>query len=227
VSAPGYDAVVFDMDGVLVERSPSWVFDEAARAAFTTFGAEASEAEYEAVRSLSVLDDGVAEDIAERHGLQFGSIWAAREGLAAINQVRAVETGEKTPYDGASVLADLDLPAGVVSNNSQTAVEILLRRFGFDEHLDTWYGLQPTVEDARNSKPATTYLDRALADLGADHALYVGDRATDVQAARNAGIDGAFVHREFNDEEEFDTPPAHEFEELHELLDVLDGRGAD
>ena len=223
MSAAAYDAVLFDMDGVLVERSPSWVFDEAAADAFTTFETEPTEAEYEAVRSLAVLEDGVADDIAGRHGLQFGSIWAAREGLAAINQVRAVEAGEKTPYDGAEVLAELDRPAGVVSNNSQTAVEILLRRFGFHEHLDTWYGLQPTVEDAGNSKPSTTYLDRALSDLGADHALYVGDRATDVRAARNAGIDGAFVHREFNEDEEFDTPPAHEFEDLHGLLDVLDG----
>ncbi|PSQ56899.1 hypothetical protein BRD18_08210 [Halobacteriales archaeon SW_7_71_33] len=213
-----YDAVVFDMDGVLVERSPSWVFDEATVGAFETFDVEPREEDHDVLRSLGRLSETEVGRFERRYDVSADSLWAARESLAAINQLRAIETGEKCPYDGALATLDaLDMPMGVVSNNSQQAVEMILRLFDFDVHLCSWYGLQPSIADAAHSKPDPRYLRRVLADLETDTAIYVGDRATDVSAAHRAGIDSVFVHRKFNDEETFETPPTYEVDSVREL----------
>lgn len=221
----GYDAVIFDMDGVLIERSPSWVFDEATRDAFAAFDLEPEDEDYNSLRSLSFIGNGGAKSLEERYGVSIDSLWAARESFASVNQMRAIERGEKTLYDDALSTVDaIDAPMGVVSNNSQQAVDHILRRFGFGERFRAWYGLQPTLEDAARSKPDPTYLRRVLDDLEAETGVYVGDRASDVAAAHRAGIDSAFVHREFNTDEEFDDPPTYELDRVGELLEKLDGR---
>ncbi len=214
-----YEAVVFDMDGVLIERSPAWVFDEATQGAFDTFDIDPEEEDYESLRYLSwVNEDGGGDHLRDRYGVGVESLWAVRESLASINQIRAIERGEKTLYPDAMETVDaIDLPMGVVSNNSQQAVEHILRRFGFSERFRSWYGLQPTLDDAARSKPNPSYLRRVLSDLDAETGVYVGDRASDVAAAHAAGIDSAFVHREFNTEEEFDEPPTYELDRLGEL----------
>ena len=52
-----------------------------------------------------------------------------------------------------------------------------------------------TVESLERKKPNTHYVERALSDLDADAALYVGDSESDVVAADRAGLDSAFVRR--------------------------------
>lgn len=220
-----YDAVLLDMDGVLVERSPGWVFAEAATGAFEAFDVDPDEDDLAALRAAVDSGDGDDHPLAGRHGVSVGSLWATREGLAAVNQVRAMETGEKQPYDAASdALAALSPPAAVVSNNSQQAVELVVRRFGFDEHLAAWHGIQPTVADAQRRKPDPVTLEAALRDLDAGTAVYVGDRGSDVAAAHAAGIDSAYVHREFNGDDPEPTP-THELASLADLPDVV-GDGA-
>lgn len=217
-----YDAVLLDMDGVLVERSPGWVFADAEVDAFEAFDVDPDEDDIAALREA--VDSGAGDEhpLAERHGVSVSSLWASREGLAAVNQVRAMELGEKTAYDAAhEALAAIETPAAVVSNNSQQAVEAVVRLNGFDEHLADWWGVQPTVAAAQLRKPDPTYLERALAALSAETAMYVGDRESDVRAAQAAGIDSAYVHRPFNEEEELEATPTYELSSLAALPDVV------
>lgn len=47
-----YDTAVFDMDGVLIERTPSWVFDDAATGALEAFGLpDHTDTEHRTIRS--------------------------------------------------------------------------------------------------------------------------------------------------------------------------------
>ncbi|MFC6795628.1 HAD family hydrolase [Halobaculum halobium] len=108
-----------------------------------------------------------------------------------------------------------------MSNNQHAAVERVLDRFGLGDRFDTYYGLGPGLEDVGAEKPGTRYMDRALADLAPERAVYVGDRPSDVAAAHNAGIDAAFVRREFNADDELDPAPTFDVGSLRELRETL------
>ncbi|MFB6126500.1 MAG: HAD family hydrolase [Halolamina sp.] len=222
-----YDAVVLDMDGVIVERSPSWVFDDAAQTALAEVGIhDPTDREFGMVRSLRGELSEATDHFEHAYGVRFGQLWRRRNELITENQVRAMDDGEKALYDDANAIERLPGPRGIVSNNQQAAVENILRRFGLDSAFDTYHGLGPTLSDVGEEKPSTTYMERALSDLDVDHAVYVGDRASDVQAAHNVGIDAAFVRREFNADDDPDPEPRYDVDSLHELateIERLDG----
>ena len=70
-------------------------------------------------------------------------------------------------------------------------------------------------------KPAPHYLDRALAELSADTAVYVGDRETDLLAAEYAGLDSALIRPAANAERGPAPEPTYELDSLHDLADIL------
>ncbi|MFB6221327.1 MAG: HAD family hydrolase [Halolamina sp.] len=212
-----YDAAVFDMDGVLVERTPSWVFDDAATAALEAFGLhDHSDTEHRTIRSSRQVRSDDGHRLAERAGADLEAMWQKREELVAANQRTAIERGEKTLYDDAEAFADTGLDFGIVSNNQHEMVEHVVEQFDL-AGFETYYGRQPTFEGLDLCKPDPTYLERALDDLGAEHAVYVGDRESDVRVAEAVGIDSAFVRRSFNAADELETEPTYDVDSLHEL----------
>lgn len=217
-----YDAVVLDMDGVIVERSPSWVFDNAAETALSEAGIDdPTGREFRMVRMLSGGLADATDHFQEKYGVEFAPLWQRRNELIVVNQRRAIKQEDKTLYPDADAVRSLPGPRGVVSNNQQSAVQMVLDRFGLADAFSTWYGLDSGVEDVGAEKPDTGYMNRALDKLDADHAIYVGDRSSDVAAAHNAGIDAAFVRREFNEADEPDPEPKYDVDTLHELADLL------
>ena len=214
-----YDAVVFDNDGVLTERTDRGVLREASRAAFEAFGVDPDAA------TVNAMVDGVdpewLEGVCAEHGLDLDAFWRERDEQFSHHQRRATDAGEKPVYDDVEVLDVLSVPMGVVSNNQNATIDHLFEVHDLHRHFETWYGREPTVESVRRKKPEPFYVERALVDLGASTALYVGDKPSDVAAADAAGIDSALVRREHNADVAPATPPTYDISTLTELTAIV------
>ncbi|WP_435184438.1 HAD family hydrolase [Halobellus sp. EA9] len=214
-----YDAVVFDNDGVLVERPGVELLRSAAREAFAAVGVENP-----ADEDVEAVAYGVTPETLERvcgaYGVDVDDFWAARERTASAAQIGAMEGGETDRYPDIDVLDDLAVPLGIVSTNQQATIDAILRHHGLESLFGTAYGREPTVESLRRKKPAPYYLERALDDLGAESALFVGDSETDVLAAHRAGVDSAFLRRPHRADTTLDAEPTYELDSLRSLRDL-------
>jgi phosphoglycolate phosphatase len=189
-----YDAVLFDNDGVLVEPPASETQAAAVETAFESVGVVDPDPDH-----VETLRHGVTVDslraVAAAHDLDPATLWAARERFDEDSQIEAFHAGERTTYDDIHAVADIPATRGVVSNNHHSTVSFVLDFFDLGGWFETHYGRPMTVESLDRKKPNTHYLDRALADLDASTALYVGDSASDMVAAERAGLDSVFVRR--------------------------------
>jgi phosphoglycolate phosphatase len=217
---PDYDAVLFDSDGVLVEPPSRERKRAGHRDAFRAVGVEDPDPGHVESLFSGVTLDGLRE-IAASHDLDPETLWTARERCDERSQLAAFRAGDRTTYDDVGVVRDLPGPRGVVSNNHHSTVEFKLDFFELDPLFDTYYGREMTVESLELKKPNTHYLDRALPDLEAESALYVGDSESDVLAAHCADLDSAFVRRAHTRETELDEEPTYELGSLEELATLV------
>ena len=216
-----YDAVLFDNDGVLVEPPAPETRRAAVRDAFRAVGVEDPADEH--VRELTAgVTVEALEDVGAAYGVDPERLWTARERHDERSQLEAFRAGDRDRYDDAAAVENLPHDSGVVSNNHHTTIEFLVDHFGWASTFDTYYGREMTVESLERKKPNTHYLERALADLSAESALYVGDSGSDVLAAHRAGLDSAFVRRPHTWDAELPADPTHEVETLHEVAALLD-----
>lgn len=212
----GYEAIVFDNDGVLVEPTDTAVLVDAVVESFRAFGVEVN-------RSLArrmVENEAVPTDIAREHGIDPEAFWHHRELTASLSQQVHVREGGKSVYDDVAALDRLDVPLAVVSNNQHATIEFLLAHHDLPS-FETAYGRQPTLVGAAKRKPEPDYIERALSDLGIENALYVGDSEEDLVAARRAGIDSAFLRRDHVADVTLSAEPTAEVPDLRALVELL------
>lgn len=214
-----YDAVLFDNDGVLLGRTRYDVLQAAAWDAFETVGV--SDPDPDDVERIVVgVTPEELRDVADTYDVDPTGLWKARDQAAFEGQRKEMRAGRKTPYEDVSVLGKLRSPLGIVSSNQQATVEFALDHFGLGGLFETAYGREPTVDSLIQKKPNPYYLDRALADLGAEHGLFIGDNESDIVAANNAGIDSAFIRRPHRTEYDLSVTPTYDFENLHDLVAI-------
>ena len=221
-----YDALIFDNDGVLTTLTDRSVLRSAIVSTFEEFDVTNPPEEHcEALLAVTVAD---LRATCRPHGLDEEAFWFARDANAAAAQCAEIDAGRKTLYDDVEALELLasDVKLGVVSNNQQETVEYILDHFDLDGLFETCYGREPTVDGIRRKKPRPYYLERALADLGTDEALYVGDSTSDVLAAERAGIDSAFIRRPHRSAYQLEFEPTYELESLHELSALVTSESA-
>lgn len=217
-----YDAVVFDNDGVLTEPTDPARLRRAVETAFAAVGvSDPAPAHVDAVRNARSPETVAA--VCDEYGVDPERFWRRHEREAAATQRVALRSGEKRLYDDVAALEGIDLPRGLVSNNQHRTVEYVLSTFDLDGLFDTCYGRFPTPAGMGQRKPDPHYLRLALADLGADSALYVGDSEVDVVAAERAGVDAAYVHRDHRPADYLDRSPTYELDGLLDLPAVLAG----
>ncbi len=178
-------AVLFDMDGVLVDSFPMWLHtmnevaamlgcppipEDALRAAFGQ-GVEDDLRTFYAGCTRAQLEDAYAQTL-PRHAHRIAVNPTAPAALEA--------------------LAARGIPRAVVTNTQAGAVPGLLTQVGLASHFDAVLGITPAVA----AKPAPDLLLAACAHLGVDaaEALMVGDSIYDRDAATAAGT--PYLHYE-------------------------------
>ncbi|SEO90089.1 haloacid dehalogenase superfamily, subfamily IA, variant 1 with third motif having Dx(3-4)D or Dx(3-4)E [Halogranum amylolyticum] len=214
-----YDTVVFDNDGVLVGRTRFDVLREATKDTFAQFGVTDPTSEHVEEMTIGATPSDVAT-VSDVYDFEPEQFWRTRDSTLSAAQQSEARAGRKTPYDDVDTLADLDVAMGIVSSNQHETVEFLLEHFDLTELFDTAYGREATIESLTLRKPNPHYLDRALADLDAESALYVGDNESDIKAAENAGIDSAFIRRPHRSDWELNVWPTWDIDSLDDLHEI-------
>jgi HAD superfamily hydrolase (TIGR01549 family) len=215
-----YDTVVFDNDGVLVGRTRFDVLREATEETFAQF--DVTDPDPDHVEAMTVgATPGQVAAVCDAYGLDPERFWRARDRTMSRAQQAEAREGRKTPYGDIHTLADLDAARGIVSSNQQATVDFLLDHFEVSGLFDTAYGREATVESLDLRKPNPHYLERALADLDAESALFVGDNESDVRAAENAGIDSAFIRRPHRRDWDLAVWPTWDIDSLDDLHGIV------
>ncbi|SEV87084.1 HAD family hydrolase [Natrinema salifodinae] len=221
-----YDAVLFDFDGVVVENPSSQRLYDALGRTYERLGRSRPAAET-AAETVQELMGGDFESIARRcHSLGIETdafcAQAAREMVRA--QRESVERGLRSAYDDVTAVRSLDQPLGIVSDNHPTVVSTLLDRFGLRSLFETVYGCPLTPDGLAKRKPDPTNIEAAMTSLEAESALYVGDRAVDVRAADNAGIDSVLLSRSGeadDDRADIGVEPTYHLPSLSQLPSII------
>jgi len=215
-----YDAIVFDNDGILTEPTDRDVLREAIRDAFAAAGmSDPPESHVEALHDTAAAD---VRRICAAHGVDPEPFWRHRDDEAARRQTALIRRGEKRLYDDVGPILASEADVGIVSNNQHETVRCIVEQFDLAPPVATFYGREHSVAGLERKKPNPHYLRRALADLDAERALYVGDSEKDVVAARRAGVDSAFVRRSHRADLDLEAEPTYEVADLRELRDLLE-----
>jgi HAD superfamily hydrolase (TIGR01549 family) len=227
-----YDTVLFDNDGVIIRNTDGEVMRRGVRNAFRTAGIDRPEPDH--VASLTDFSTVTVPEVCRicyGYGLDPEGFWSTREREVHAVQREEMRSARKTLFEDVDALETLDslgTALGIVSNNQHDTVEFMIDHFELDGRFGTFYGVEPTFDGIRRKKPDPYYLYRAMEDLGAEAVLYVGDKGTDVHAARAAGADAVYLRRSDDQSraETFDRPPEFEVESLAELVSIVSGERA-
>lgn len=211
-----YDTVVFDNDGVLVGRTSFDVLREATQETFAQFDVTDPDADHIDDMTVGATPKRV-DAVCNAYDLDPETFWRACDRTSSLAQQEEARAGRKTPYDDVDTLADLDAAKGIVSSNQQQTVDFLLDHFDVYDPFATAYGREATIESLDLRKPNPHYIERALSDLDADSALFVGDNESDIRAAERAGIDSAFIRRPHRRDWDLNVWPTWEIEALDDL----------
>ena len=177
---PPIKAVLFDMDGTLVDSSDAWftLFNRArvqfgkAPVARGVFDHDVWGCPFEEELKMFFPDvDG--KDVLEFYDGHY---------LDAADHLRLIEGVEEV----LAALADRDIPMAVVTNTHRPLALKVLDRLG----LAQWFKDVVGGDEVEHGKPAPdmVLLGCERVCVGPDEALFVGDTVTDVKAGEAAGV---------------------------------------
>lgn len=211
-----YAAVVFDLDGVLldsVEYKENGWRERALSGTLAELGIPVTQ---DNLKRLHI--DRLQKDIVSVcRDLGIGdpaTLWTTREKHVASEKKRAVYTSEVTAFEDTDILASLSrtYTLAVCSNATQDFLDFCMKQFGWEKHFLCWIGRAGNVGDLDIMKPHPYMLHEVTERLGSHNALFVGDRESDRAAARQEELDFALLSR---------NSCNGDIRSLHDLVDLL------
>jgi len=177
-------AVIFDMDGVLIDSEPLW--REAERAVFAELGLVLSDADCQ--QTMGLRTDELVAYWYLRHPWQ-GRSQATVAGAINSRVARLIaERGTPLPGAAAAVRSarDAGLPAGLASSSSLELISIVICTLG----LDGCFSVLCSAEDEERGKPDPAVYLTTARRLGVPPSgcVAVEDSVRGVQAAVAAGM---------------------------------------
>lgn len=217
--------MIFDMDGVLLNslvEDEKWKFN-AVREALRHEGKDPEVFDREDLRKF--LGDFGREEcirICEDNDLEPGRMWRLIAETTGLARIEKTKKGDFRLYGDArgflEALKPRDPYTAVISNAPESAVETTMKFFDLKKYFDYYRGVE-SFEDLKLRKPHPDHLRIAAAELQSPPSLYIGDAKSDIEAAKKAGMDSAWVKRE---EFKSDLEASYEVEDLEELGRELD-----
>lgn len=191
-----YDAVIFDLDGTLLDTLED--LTNSVNAVMTQFQMP----QYSREQIRSYVGNGIRRlmQLVIPEGENNPQFMQVYEAFRAYYSIHCMD--ETEPYPGVMALLEMLHKEGyrlaIVSNKADFAVK-KLRDIYFKDLVEVAIGER---EDVRK-KPAPDTVYQALKELGIEYsrAVYVGDSEVDIQTAANAGMDDIIVTWGFRERE--------------------------
>lgn len=222
-----YGSVIFDMDGVLLNslvEDEKWKYD-AVRQALEEKDLEPSDvSRHDLERFLGDYGRQECIEACKEYDLNPDEVWELVAETTNLARIRKVKKGDFRLYsDARSFLEALhprDPGMGVISNAPEAAVKTTMQFFNLEHYFNYYRGVE-SFQDLRKRKPHPDHLEIAEAELKKPPFLYIGDAASDIEAANRAGMDSAWINRKKSDEKSGADYEAIDLEELGRKLEVL------
>lgn len=188
LGAPNDDiiqAVIFDMDGVLIDSEP--IYFEIERSSFAHFGARVTDEEHHTY--VGVTLESMWQQVLDKHQLT-----ATLEEIFAYHQHNVMQTMLAHPNLTAmpSVerwlgwLHDQHVPIAVASSSPRALIDLIMDKTGLGQYFE----VRMTGEEVTNGKPAPDIFLTTAEMIGASpsNCLVIEDSRNGVQAAKSAGM---------------------------------------
>lgn len=213
-----YDAVLFDLDGVLVtgyETTPE-VYRQATDRLLHAFGQDSSRGWTEALENPSSGD--AFRTACAQWDINPDAAWGYRERAASELEGERIRARKRAPFEDTNVIKPLSqrLAIGICSNNRHQTVADCLEAFNWEQDIQAFRGRFPTLADFDRRKPNPRYLRWIIDRMDVETPLFVGDRLSDIRTAAAVGCDAALLTRD-GDQPDGATTATYNIQSLNEL----------